>query len=156
MLIVFNVKFCNVINFDKILSCKIVESYVRLIVFSIISFRYDLVTIELFTEPEENVFPSWAISQFSTVLIYFPVAFASSSCFRFSLLLKFRNEIALQNCIFINNYFNQTLPTPFKNWFTLSTDSHTDNTRWSLLGCLKIPPHKVEIYGRQSVNISAI
>ena len=106
MLIVFNVKFCNVINFDKILSCKIVESYVRLIVFSIISFRYYLVTIELFTEPEENVFPSWAISQFSTVLIYFSVAFASSSCFRFSLSLKFRNEIALENCIFINNYFN--------------------------------------------------
>ena len=65
------------------MSCKIVESYVRLIVFSIISFRYYLMTIELFTEPEENVFRSWAISQFSTVLIYFSVAFASSSCFRF-------------------------------------------------------------------------
>ena len=39
---------------------------------------------------------------------------------------------------------------------SLSTDSHTHNTRWSNLGCLKIPPHKTKIYGRQSVNISVI
>ena len=39
---------------------------------------------------------------------------------------------------------------------SLSADSHTHNTRWSNLGCLKIPPHKTKIYGRQSVNISAI
>ena len=71
-------------------------------------------------------------------------------------ILKFPDKIALENCIFIKNYFNQTLPTPFKNWFTLSTDSHTHNTRWSNLGCLKIPPHKTTIYGRQSVNISVI
>ena len=76
--------------------------------------------------------------------------------FKDSNILKFPDKIALENCIFIKNYFNQTLPTPFKNWFTLSTDSHTHNTRWSNLGCLKIPPHKTKIYGRQSVNISAI
>ena len=76
--------------------------------------------------------------------------------FKDSNILKFPDKIALENCIFIKNYFNQTLPTPFKNWFTLSTDSHTHNTRWSNSGCLKIPPHKTTIYGRQSVNISAI
>ena len=76
--------------------------------------------------------------------------------FKDSNILKFPDKIALENCIFIKNYFNQTLPTPFKNWFTLSTDSHTHNTCWSNLGCLKIPPHKTAIYGRQSVNISAI
>ena len=76
--------------------------------------------------------------------------------FKDSKILKFPDKIALENCIFIKNYFNQTLPTPFKNWFTLSTDSHTHNTRWSNLGFLKIPSHKITIYGRQSVNISAI
>ena len=76
--------------------------------------------------------------------------------FKDSNILKFSDKIALKNCIFIKNYFNQTLPTPFKNWFTLSTDSHTHNSRWSNLGCLKIPPHKTTIYGRQSVNISVI
>ena len=76
--------------------------------------------------------------------------------FKDSNILKLLDKIALENCIFTKYYFNQTLPTPFKNWFTLSTDSHTHNTRWSNLGCLKILPHKTKIYGRQSVNISAI
>ena len=76
--------------------------------------------------------------------------------FKDSKTLKFPDKIALENCIFIKNYFNQTLPTPFKSWFTLSTNSDTYNKRWSNLGCLKIPPHKTKIYGRQSVNIRAI
>ena len=71
-------------------------------------------------------------------------------------VLKFPDKTAFENCIFNKNYLNQTLPTPFKNWFTLSTDSHTHNKRWSDLGCLKIPPHKTKIYGRQFVNIRAI
>ena len=75
--------------------------------------------------------------------------------FKDSNIPKFPDEIALES-IFIKNYFNQTLSTPFKNWFTLSTDSHTHNTRWSNLGYLKIPPHKTKIYGGQSVNINAI
>ena len=70
--------------------------------------------------------------------------------FKDSNILKFPAKIALENCIFIKNHFNQTLSTPFKNWFTLSTDSHTHNTRWFNLGCLKIPPHKTKINGRQS------
>ena len=40
--------------------------------------------------------------------------------------------------------------------YIFSTDSHTHNTRWSNLGCLKISLYKTKIYGRQSVNISAI
>ena len=76
--------------------------------------------------------------------------------FKDSNILKFPDKIALENCIFIKKYFNQTLPTPFKNWFTLSTDSHTHNTRWSNLGCLNIPPHKTKMYGRQTVNVIAI
>ena len=82
--------------------------------------------------------------------------YTTAPVFKDSNILKFPDKIALENCIFIMNYFKQTLPTPFKNWFTLSTDSHTHNTRWSNLGYLKIPPHKTKIYGRQSVNISAI
>ena len=76
--------------------------------------------------------------------------------FKDSNIVKFSDKIALENCIFIKNYFNQTLPKPFKNWFTISTGSRTHNTRWSNLVCLKIPPHKTKIYGRKSVTNSAI
>ena len=42
--------------------------------------------------------------------------------FKDSNIIEFPDKIALENCIFIKNDFNQTLPTPFKNWFTLSAD----------------------------------
>ena len=80
----------------------------------------------------------------------------TSPLFKDSSILKFPDKIALENYIFIKNYFKQTLSTPFKSWFTLSTDSHTHNTRLSNLACLKISSHKTKIYERQSVNISAI
>ena len=44
--------------------------------------------------------------------------------FKDSNILKFSDRIARENCIFMKNYFNQTLPTPFKNWFTLSLQIH--------------------------------
>ena len=57
--------------------------------------------------------------------------------FKDSNILKFPDKIAIENYIFVKNYFNQTLPISFRNWFTLSTDSYTHNTRWSNLGCLE-------------------
>ena len=68
----------------------------------------------------------------------------TSPLFKNSNILKFPDKIALENCNFLKNYFNQTLPTPFKNWFTPSTDSHTHNATWSNLVCPKIPPHKTK------------
>ena len=48
----------------------------------------------------------------------------TNPCFKDSNILKFSDKIAFENCIFIKNYFSQTLPTPFKNWFTLSIYIH--------------------------------
>ena len=47
--------------------------------------------------------------------------------FRDSNILRFPDKIALENSVFIKNYINQTLLTPFKNQFTLSlsADSYT-------------------------------
>ena len=39
------------------------------------------------------------------------------------------------NYLCINKYFNKSVPTIFKNWFTLSPDFHNYNTR-SNLGCI--------------------
>ena len=64
----------------------------------------------------------------------------TSPLFRDLNILKLSDKIALENCLFINKYFNKCLPTIFKNWFTLSSDFHTYNTRWSNLGCIVVPP----------------
>ena len=58
--------------------------------------------------------------------------------FKESNILKFPNKVALENCFFINKYFNNFLPTIFKNWVTLSSGFHTYNSRWSSLGCLVV------------------
>ena len=42
-----------------------------------------------------------------------------------------------------HKYFNKVFLTIFKNWFTLSNDSHTYKT-WSNLGCL-VPPHNTKL-----------
>ena len=61
-----------------------------------------------------------------------------------------------ENCVFWNKYCNKCLPIIFENWFTLSSDFHTCNTRWSNIGCIVVPPHNTKRYGRNSVNISAV
>ena len=80
----------------------------------------------------------------------------TSPLFREFNILKLPDKIALENCLFINKYFNKCLPTLFKNWFTFSSDFHTCSTCWSNLGCLVVPSHNTKLYGRNSVNISAI
>ena len=80
----------------------------------------------------------------------------TSPLFRDLNILKLHDKIALENCLFINKYFNKCLPTIFKNWFTLSSDFHTYNTRRSNLCCIVVPPHNAKLYGRNSVNISAV
>lgn len=80
----------------------------------------------------------------------------TSLIFRESNFLKLPDKTALKNCPFINKYFNKFLPTIFKNWFTLSFDFHTYSNLWSNFSCLAVPPHKTKLYGRNSVDISAI
>ena len=71
-------------------------------------------------------------------------------------ILKLPDKIALENFLFINKYFNKCLGAIFKNWFTLSSDFHTYNTCWPNLGCIVVPPQNTKLFGRTSVNISAV
>ena len=71
-------------------------------------------------------------------------------------ILKFHDKIALENSIFIHKSFKHQLSQPFDNWFGLSSNFHTHNTRWSNLGCLNVSSHRTKLYGRNSVCISAI
>ena len=80
----------------------------------------------------------------------------TSLLFREFSILKLHGKIAPENSLFINKYFHKFLPSIFKNWFTLSSYFHTYSPRWSNLGCLVVPPHNTKLYGRKSVNISAI
>ena len=71
-------------------------------------------------------------------------------------ILKFHDKIALENSILIHKSFKHPLPQPFDNWFGLPSNFHIHNKRWSILGCLNVPSHITELYGRNSVCISTI
>ena len=46
-------------------------------------------------------------------------------------ILKFRNKVALENCILINNSLDKTLLKILCDCFILSFESHTRSTRWA-------------------------
>lgn len=80
----------------------------------------------------------------------------TTNIFKNWFLLKSPDKVTLDKFARICKYFSQSLSKTFKNWFTLATTSYTHNTRRSNSGCLKISSHKLILYGRHSVNISAI
>ena len=71
-------------------------------------------------------------------------------------LFKDYDKIALENSIFIHKSLKHQLPQPFDNWFGLSSNFHTHNTRGSNLGYLNVPSHRTKLYGRNFVYIRAI
>lgn len=80
----------------------------------------------------------------------------TSNLFKSLMILKFPDKVSLENCIFFINFSINIYPETFKSWLTLTTVSHTHHTRWSKSRCLKIPSQNTKLYGRDSVNISAI
>ena len=74
-------------------------------------------------------------------------AYTNPLCKDFN-ILKFHDKAALENSIFIHKSFKHQFPQPFDNWFGLSSNFHTPNTRWSNLDCLNVPCHRTKLYGR--------
>ena len=76
--------------------------------------------------------------------------------FKTSKMLKFSDKVALENCILIGSPFHKSLPKIFCDWFMLSFESHTHNTRWLNNGFINVPSHCTKFYGRYSVTVNAI
>ena len=51
-------------------------------------------------------------------------------------ILKLRDQITLQNCLFTYDALKNTTPRCFSDYFKLTRDSHNLNTRMAKLGCL--------------------
>ena len=71
-------------------------------------------------------------------------------------IFKFHDKIALERAPFLHKSFKHQLPQPFDNWFGLSSNFHTHNTKCSNLGCLNVPSYITKLYRRNSVCISGI
>ena len=63
--------------------------------------------------------------------------------------------IRLPRYTYFKNIHNEKFSPIIKNWFTLSSDYHTNKNHWSNLGCLVVPPYNNKLHGRNSKLIKS-
>ena len=80
----------------------------------------------------------------------------SNPLFLESKIIKLPDKVKIENCLLISKYFHNKLPPIFKEWFTLSSDSHKYETSFASYGNLKIPSVKTTSYGKSSFTNMAI
>ena len=64
-------------------------------------------------------------------------------------ILKIKDNIFLQNCLFVHDYFN--LPKSFNNTFTKVENTHTSFRRNARDGYIAIPSYNSTNYGLNSI-----
>ena len=66
-------------------------------------------------------------------------------------ILKFKDNIVLQNCLFVYDYLKGNLPSSFDFTFNRVEESHSINTRRAVAGLLSIPKFNSTSYGLKSI-----
>ena len=66
-------------------------------------------------------------------------------------ILKVNDNIFLQNCLFVHDYFHGNLPKSFDNIFTKAEDVHSSLTRNANDGNIAIPSYNSTNYGLNSI-----
>ena len=73
----------------------------------------------------------------------------SSPLFHYSKIIKVADKVKIENCLFINKYTNNKLPSIFTNWFTFSLMSHNYQTSFASKGNLQIPSVQTTSYPKK-------
>ena len=60
----------------------------------------------------------------------------SSPLFHYSKMIKIADKVKIENCLFINKYTNNKLPSIFTHWLTFSSMSHNYQTLFASKGNL--------------------
>ena len=76
--------------------------------------------------------------------------------FKVSKFVKSFDKAALDNCAFMSKSLKQFLPSIFSNQFKFSFESHPYDTRWWILGYLKILFYHTKTYGRHSIFANVV
>ena len=71
-------------------------------------------------------------------------------------ILKFKDSIALQNCLFVHDHLRGNLPSSLDKIFTRVNEIHSTNTKSAKLGMLNIPRCKGITYGVKSIYRNCI
>ena len=73
-----------------------------------------------------------------------------------SKIIKAFDKVVLENYIFISKSLKRLLPFILNNWFKVSFDSHSHDSKWSNLGYLKISSYCIKTYGRYSRFVNSV
>ena len=80
----------------------------------------------------------------------------SPPLFHYSKIIKVADKVKIENCLFINKYTKNKLPSIFTNWFTFSSMSHNYQTSLASKGSLQIPTVQTTSYGKNGFVYSVI
>ena len=75
----------------------------------------------------------------------------TSNLFNNSKILKFEDNIALKNYLYVHDSFQGKVPAVLTNNFEYLHEYHNHNTRISTLSCVKLPKARTQAYGISSV-----
>ena len=70
-------------------------------------------------------------------------------------LLKFNDEVHLENELLISKFINSLLPPVFNNWFTFCSNVHNYETASSANCKLFKPSFRTNLYGKNSITVNA-
>ena len=71
-------------------------------------------------------------------------------------ILKLRDQIAIQNCLFVHDSLNNNSPSCFSDYFNLTRQIHPLHTRNASLGCLYPKDSNTTRYGLYSITTKCI
>ena len=90
------------------------------------------------------------------IINFQPRNFHASPLFKQNSILKFQDEICLENILFVSKSVNNLTPSAFNTWFNFSSDQHnyeTSNSRQcNLIKCT----YRTNRYGEYSIIQSAV
>ena len=70
--------------------------------------------------------------------------------FHYSKIIKTADKTKVENCLFINKYNNNKLPSIFTNWFTFSSMCHNYQAWFASKKNLEIPSVRTTSYGKST------
>ena len=71
-------------------------------------------------------------------------------------ILRLKDFVSLQNCLFVHDFLNNNVPLCFKNYFRTVNAIHGKGTKSQQLGCLFVPHSSTKKYGLSSITRKCI
>jgi hypothetical protein len=78
-----------------------------------------------------------------------------SKLYQKSQILKFQDNISVNNYLYIHNSIHRKLPISLTNKFSYLHENHTQHTRQSAKQCIKLPTARTSAYGIYSIDGSS-